>query len=123
MLSRTRVCNRRRSKEIIVSYAGMRRGPPNSWRVYIVRCADGTLYTGVARDVVRRTAEHNGEGGRGAKYTRGRRPVRLIYSKPARSRSEALRREARLKRLSKQQKETLVRLSPAHSLPKTRLKK
>jgi putative endonuclease len=89
----------------------MRRGPPNRWHVYIVRCADGTLYTGAARNVPRRVAEHNGAGGRGAKYTRGRRPVRLVYVKEARSRSEALRKEARLKRFSKKQKESLVCLS------------
>ena len=86
----------------------MRREPSLSWRVYIVRCADGTLYTGVARDVARRVAEHNGAGGRGAKYTRGRRPVLLVYSKKAASRSAALKREARLKRLPKPDKEALV---------------
>jgi putative endonuclease len=101
----------------------MRRGPLHGWHVYIVRCADGTLYTGVARDVRRRVEEHNGAGGRGAKYTRGRRPVRLAYAKKARSRSDAQRKEARLKRLPKAGKEALVRLSSTESLPKTRLKK
>ena len=79
------------------------------WFVYLVRCADGTLYTGVARDVARRIDEHNGGAGRGAKYTRGRRPVRLVHVESARDRSRALRREAALKRLSREGKEKLIR--------------
>ncbi len=78
------------------------------WSVYIVRCADGSLYTGVARDATHRVAEHNG-GRRGAKYTRSRRPVRLAYLEPAGDRSTALKREAALKKLGKGAKETLVR--------------
>jgi putative endonuclease len=78
------------------------------WQVYLVRCADGTLYAGTARDAVRRVAEHNGASGRGAKYTRGRRPVRLVYREVAPSRSEAQKREARIKRLSRAKKESLV---------------
>jgi putative endonuclease len=50
------------------------------WFIYMVRCADGTLYTGIATDPRRRVAEHNGLGRSGARYTRGRRPVRLVYT-------------------------------------------
>ena len=78
------------------------------WRVYILRCADGTLYTGVAMDLPRRVAEHNGRGARGAKYTRGRRPVRLAYKETAATRSDALKREAAIKKLPRAEKESLV---------------
>ena len=74
--------------------------------VYIVRCADGTLYTGYARDPKARVHVHN--TGRGAKYTSGRRPVRLVYSEKFESVGEALRREIALKRRSRAQKEQLI---------------
>ena len=74
--------------------------------VYIVRCADGTLYTGYARDPHARVKMHN--AGRGAKYTSGRRPVRLIYSESFASIGDALRRERALKRRSRAQKEALI---------------
>lgn len=77
------------------------------YSLYIVRCADGTLYTGVARDVTRRLAEHN-TSPRGAKYTRGRRPVTLVYAKSFRNRSHASREEARIKYLSRADKLLLV---------------
>ncbi|SCZ57707.1 GIY-YIG nuclease family protein [Thiohalomonas denitrificans] len=82
------------------------------WHVYIVCCADGTLYTGVARDVERRVAEHNG-GPRGARYTRGRRPVELVYREAATDRAAACRREASIKGLSRSQKEALIRAAIA----------
>jgi putative endonuclease len=78
------------------------------WTVYILRCADGTYYTGVARDPARRLLEHNGRGGRGARYTRARQPVRMVYTETARGRSLAQRREAALKKLSHAQKILLV---------------
>jgi len=74
--------------------------------VYIVRCADGTLYTGYARDPHARERAHN--SGRGAKYTAGRRPVRLVYQEAFRSLSKALSREHLLKQLTRAQKEALV---------------
>ena len=89
----------------------------NNWFVYIVRCADKSLYTGIAKDVERRVEEHNGlskeglpKGGllKGAKYTRPRRPVRLVYEEALKSRSEACIREAAIKRLSKLEKENLL---------------
>jgi putative endonuclease len=72
----------------------------------MVRCADGTLYTGYAKDPLRRTEAHN--TGRGAKYTSQRRPVALVYSEACDTRGEALKREHQLKRLSRQEKERLV---------------
>jgi putative endonuclease len=77
--------------------------------VYIVRCADGTLYTGYARDPIARVETHN--RGRGARYTRGRSPVRLVYSEACASHGDALRRELAVKRLSRAKKETLVAAS------------
>lgn len=79
---------------------------PTPWFVYIVRCADGTLYTGCAHDPVARAAAHN--AGRGAKYTRSRRPVALVYTEPCDSLATALRREHQLKRLPRARKESLV---------------
>ena len=81
-------------------------GAEKSWWVYILLCADGTLYTGMTDDIPRRLRAHN--TGRGAKYTRGRRPVLLVYRERCASRSQALRREAALKRLSRSQKWDLI---------------
>ena len=74
--------------------------------VYIVRCRDGSLYTGYARDPVARVGVHN--AGRGARYTAGRRPVTLVYTQRFRSRSAALRREYELKQWTRKQKAALV---------------
>ena len=84
---------------------------PGRWRVYVLRCADGTLYTGITTDTGRRLDEHNGRPGtarRGAAYTRARRPVRLVWSAPAADRAEASRRERAIKRLSRAAKERLL---------------
>jgi putative endonuclease len=72
--------------------------------VYVLRCADGSLYTGITTDVSRRLAEHNGDGGVGARYTRSRRPVALVYAEAAGNRAEASRREAAIKRLDRARK-------------------
>ncbi|MCX6032291.1 MAG: GIY-YIG nuclease family protein [Chloroflexi bacterium] len=74
--------------------------------VYIVQCADGAFYTGWANDVTRRIAAHN--AGRGARYTRTRRPVTLVYQEAAPDRSAALRREAAIKKLDRPAKERLI---------------
>jgi predicted GIY-YIG superfamily endonuclease len=74
--------------------------------VYIVRCADGTLYTGYARDPIARVHTHNQK--RGARYTRGRTPVRLVYSEACPSHGDALRRELAVKRLTRDAKEALL---------------
>ena len=79
-----------------------------TYSLYIVRCADGTLYTGIATDVARRIAEHNGTKPKGARYTLSRRPVTLVYEAAFASRSEASKEEARIKRLSRTDKETLI---------------
>ena len=74
--------------------------------IYILRCADGTLYTGYTTDLAAREAAHN--TGRGAKYTRSRRPVTLVYSERFRSLAKALRREYALKQLSRPDKDALI---------------
>ena len=79
------------------------------WFVYILRCNDGSLYTGVARDVARRVEEHNSDNQRGAKYTRARRPVNLVYQEQVASRSAAGKREHEIKQLKKSVKEQLIR--------------
>lgn len=78
------------------------------WKVYVVRCADGTLYTGITREIVRRIDEHNSSDALGARYTRTRRPVALVYQEAVESRSMASRRERTIKRLTKSQKEQLI---------------
>lgn len=74
----------------------------------MVRCADGTLYTGIAKDVARRLEEHAGGRGRGSRYLRGRGPLELILERPVGSRGLALRVEARVKRLARARKEELA---------------
>ncbi len=81
------------------------------WYVYLARCADGSLYTGVTTDPARRMRRHN--EGRGAAYTRSRRPVALVLVEPAADRSAALRREWAIKRLTRGDKEGLVTACPA----------
>lgn len=78
-----------------------------SWQVYMVRCSDNTLYTGVARDLERRIQQHN-HGNDGAKYTRARRPVTLVYNEPARDRSAAQQREYQIRKLSTAKKRQLI---------------
>ena len=75
--------------------------------LYILECADQTLYTGIAIDVVKRVEEHN-TSPRGAKYTRARRPVKLVYSRRFRTRSRACIEEARIKKLSRAEKLHLI---------------
>ena len=83
-----------------------------TWFVYMLRCSDDTLYTGVTTDVARRVAEHNGEGaaGKGAKYTKARRPVTLAYQEPAPDRSAAQIREHALRLLSRAEKQKLAQV-------------
>jgi putative endonuclease len=83
---------------------------PQPAYVYIVRCADGSLYTGWTVDVARRVAEHN--AGRGARYTRQRGPVALVYSEALPDRSSAMRREEEIKRRGRRYKERLLRDAP-----------
>ena len=74
------------------------------WAVYLLRCADGSLYTGIAADLKRRLRQHNGELVGGPRYTSGRRPVELLWWESARDRTEAQVREAQIKRLTRRQK-------------------
>lgn len=76
------------------------------WYVYVVRCADGSLYTGISTDVPARVATHN--AGRGAKYTRSRLPVQLVHVETKKSQSTALRREAAIKALPRARKLSLL---------------
>ena len=76
----------------------------NHWFVYILRCADNTLYTGVTTDIVRRLAEHNAAGTPAARYTRSRLPVILVYQEAAATRSAAARREAAIKKMGRARK-------------------
>lgn len=77
-----------------------------AWTVYILRCGDGSLYTGCTNNLPRRLAVH--QSGKGAKYTRSRPPVALVYQEEAADKSSALRREIAIKRLSRREKLTLI---------------
>lgn len=78
-----------------------------TYYVYILRCKDNSLYTGITNDLEKRLEVHN--SGKGAKYTRSHRPVTLAYSEKLPDRSSALRREAEIKKLTRQQKEELIK--------------
>lgn len=75
------------------------------WSVYILQCVDGTYYTGITTDLSQRVLQHN--AGTGAKYTRGRGPVKVVWEQTGFTRSEALKEEVRIKKLSRGQKESL----------------
>ena len=79
------------------------------WYLYLVRCHDGSLYTGITTNVARRFAEHQGSGDKGSKYLRGKGPLMLVFQKKLGSRSLALGVENRVKKLSKVRKEELIR--------------
>jgi putative endonuclease len=79
-----------------------------AWCVYMVLCADGSLYTGIATDAARRVQEHNGNDLLAAKYTRARRPVVLVYREPCADRAAAARRERAIKRLPRREKQALI---------------
>lgn len=79
----------------------------SKWYVYIVECADGSLYTGITTDVSRRLLEHN-YSFKAAKYTRSRRPVRMVWSKEVSDRSHASKEEYRIKKLSRKKKLDLI---------------
>jgi putative endonuclease len=76
---------------------------------YIIQCSDGTLYTGWTNDIEKRVLTHN--AGKGAKYTRSRTPVKLVYLEQADTKKRAMQREAQIKRLSRYEKEQLIRSS------------
>ncbi|MCU7943589.1 MAG: GIY-YIG nuclease family protein [Candidatus Thiodiazotropha sp. (ex Cardiolucina cf. quadrata)] len=82
------------------------RNDPQSWYVYIVQCSDRSLYTGIAKDLEKRVAQHN--SGTAAKYTRGRTPVELVFAEGVRCHGDALRREYQIKRMSLAQKRKII---------------
>ena len=79
------------------------------WHIYLIRCHDGSLYTGITTNVARRFGEHQGNGDKRAKYLRGREPLVLVFQKKLGSRSLALGVESRVKKLPKARKEELIR--------------
>ncbi|MEK6707963.1 MAG: GIY-YIG nuclease family protein [Pseudomonadota bacterium] len=85
----------------------------NTWSVYMVRCADGSLYTGIARDVARRVAEHNSNDELAANYTRARRPVVLVYQEKQDTRSAASKREYAIKQMGRKEKVALIAAASA----------
>ena len=78
----------------------------NTWYLYILRCGDNTLYTGITTDVEKRLEAHR--TGKGAKYTRGRAPLELVYREDCGDHSTALKREIEIKKLTREEKETLI---------------
>ncbi|MHB2020820.1 MAG: GIY-YIG nuclease family protein [Candidatus Xenobia bacterium] len=86
-----------------------------SWHCYLVRCADGTLYAGIARDLEARVRVHN--TGEGARYTRSRRPVELVWSEPHPDRSSASKREAWLKKCSRAERLQLIAAAATNLTP------
>lgn len=85
-----------------------------SWKLYILRCADGTLYTGITTDIAARLEAHR--NGKGAKYTRGRTPLELTYTEECGDHSSALKRELAVKRLTKAEKLALIQDNPRISV-------
>ena len=78
----------------------------DSWKVYILRCCDGSLYTGITTDLTKRVTMHN--SGKGAKYTRSRKPVELVYSEDCGDHSAALKREAAIKAMPRSKKLKMI---------------
>lgn len=78
----------------------------DEWYLYILRCKDGSLYTGITTDIEKRFAAHT--EGRGAKYTRGRGPLKIVYQEKCGTHSEALKREIAVKKLTRQAKEKML---------------
>ena len=78
----------------------------HTWKLYMLRCSDGSLYTGITTDVGKRFAAHN--AGKGAKYTRSRRPLELVYTEECGDHSAALKRELEIKRLTRTEKLKLI---------------
>jgi UV DNA damage endonuclease len=90
-----------RNKENMAKQSG------DKWFVYLLRCCDGSLYTGITKDITRRCEQHN--AGTASRYTRSRLPVVLVYKEPQASQSLALKREATIKAMSRLEKESLIR--------------
>jgi len=82
--------------------------PSDRWYVYILQCSDNTLYTGITVDLDRRVQEHNQDNKLGARYTRARRPVSLVYQESCSSRSAAAKREAAIRKMSRDKKQEMI---------------
>jgi putative endonuclease len=82
--------------------------PTKIWRVYLLECGDKTLYCGITNDLENRLKQHAGELPGGAKYTRARRPLKVVYQEKVSSRSDALKRELIIKKMSRETKLSLV---------------
>ena len=95
----------------------------SNWFVYILQCADSSLYTGITTDIERRLAEHNGLLSGGARYTKSRQPVSLVYQEEASSRATASQREYAIKKLTRLQKETIISNSQQRFQSITTIKK
>lgn len=80
----------------------------NEWYVYMIRCFDNTLYTGITTDVSRRLNEHNAQGSKTAKYLRGKIPLRIVFQQKVKNKSAALKIEHKIKTLSKHEKELIA---------------
>ncbi len=85
----------------------------HNWHLYLIRTRNGSLYAGIATDVARRFAEHTSQGGRCARYLRGRAPLKLVFDRRIGDRSLALKAEWRIKRLPKREKERIARSGPS----------
>ena len=82
--------------------------PQKKWLIYILECIDGSLYCGITNNLEKRLKQHKGEIKGGAKYTRSHWPCKLVYKEKSASRSQALKREAIIKKMSKVEKQTLI---------------
>ena len=83
--------------------------PQNNWLIYILKCVDGSLYCGITNNIEKRLKQHKGEIIGGAKYTRSHWPCKLVYKEKSASRSKASQREAIIKKMSKVEKQTLIK--------------
>ena len=81
----------------------------SKWKVYLLRCSDNSLYTGITRDLNRRLDEHNHNDRLASAYTRARRPLKLVYQEPCIDRSNATKREAAIRKMTKAEKENLIK--------------
>ena len=79
-----------------------------TWKVYMLHCSDNSLYTGITTDIIRRVEEHNSDNKKGARYTRTRRPVIVVYEEECENRADASSREYQLKKLPRREKLNLV---------------
>jgi len=99
-----------RGDTLTVKTAPTRKQPKSRWVVYLLRCRDGSLYTGITNDLPKRLKVH--ATGKASRYTRSRLPVSLAYTEPQPTKSRALKREAAIKKLSRRQKDALIGATP-----------